>query len=355
MVFNLLKKHFLQNKAVFGVFILCQIFSLLVAIFIFNFLNTKATLEEYNESNFRTVSMVLDTDDKADLSENIQKLLNDKDFMNHIDTIEADALYNNYHIRVLLYLKNEQLEIIESGRNVTTDEVKEQRAVMVTNPRIEIDGESPAVGKNISIFGKEYEIVGIFLDNNYIQIPYSKELSAEIRSIRFVHDIKTGSEDYSNTIATLNSAFPNSTTVKAEDPPEESFEITAEDILIALTLIIININFATLYFYILERDKRTFAILKMCGCTPKRGAFILLGELAVICLSSFVISILLFSFIGQAIFSYMHASLIYTFSLEATLRTLIVYLISVAVIFVPMLWKYNKSSVYELYRKEDNA
>ena len=185
------------------------------------------------------------------------------------------------------------------------------------------------------------------------QIPFDGESVAMVMKVSFVHENGLTDSERADLIEKLISAFPTASVSEPPAMPVEKFEISTEFILILLALIIVNINFATMYYYILNRDKRTYSIFKMCGCSSRRGLLILLSELCIVCLASFFISLLLFEAVGATVFSFMNTAIVYRFSWQTALYALLAYSIGMAAIFVPTAMRCNKRSAYDIYRMEE--
>lgn len=352
MVFQLMKKHFVQNKAIFSLFVICQIFSLLVLLFIFNLLHMRDAISVYNQSKYRTVSVTFSETDGEKMTA-MQNALNDAELIDKLERIEGLAAFEGRGIEILFYRGEEAKEVIDAGRNIAPNEVASRASVAVVQFSVTQTADTVKVGDPITLFGNTYEVVGLVSGTARTQIPFDGKSDVMISKVSFVHEDGLHVTERAALVEKLKAAFPTASVSEPPAMPVEEFEISAEFILILLALIIVNINFATMYYYILDRDKRTYSIFKMCGCSSLRGLWILLKELCIVCLAAFFISLLLFEAVGGTVFSFMNAAIIYRFSWQTTLYALLAYTIGMAVIFVPTAISYNKRSAYDVYRKED--
>ena len=333
-------------------FILCQVVSLLVAIFLLNFIRTN---EEYNNYRFteqRSISVMFE--DNMDELDKLYSLLSRSSFVKNIEYVEAYISYENKPIKVLMFIGDKLPEAMRAGKNITQTDIDTHRKAIVLNPRYPLsENTDNKVGDTVRLFEGEYEIIGFSTSIDCAQIPYSEDLKSELKGVNFVYKGGTSDKDAENILSEINREFDFSTVEGPEKKTKEAFRLRVEDIIVVLSLIIVNVNFSALYFFILDNDKRTFAIMRMCGCTKRRELLIILGEAFLICIFSFALSVLLFAIIGQSIFAFIYPSLRYTFSTETTANVLILYVVSIIVIFLPGLLRFNKRTAGELYKREE--
>ena len=351
MIFRLIKKHFSENKAVFIAFVLCQIVSLIIALFIFNLLELKERYTEYNNSIYRTISVIFD-ETEAGESNNLDAFF-ESEYIDCIETIDSGLLIDNNIIRIVLYSTQEFREVIDAGKCISVDDVKNRKHVAVLNPKVRFDDEALSVGDSFEMFGDIYTVVGFSSSIKGIMIPASESVISKISGVNIVYKYDLSDNEAADLINDIKREFPLATVTKVADAPAESFEISAEDVMIALTLVLVNINFVSLYLYILDRDKSTFSIFKMCGCSMKKGNRILIGEMGVVCCLSFILALIIFNIFGRSIYNFMNPMLLYIFSVEATLRTAITYLFSITAVFLPSIVRYNRNTPYQAYSREE--
>lgn len=349
MVFHLIKKHFYENKTVFILFIICQIVSLLIALFIFNLLDLKDKYSEYNRPIYRTL-YVTNVNESDDI--NLYNNMLDAPFMNDIETVESKLLSDNIIINIILYCDADSKEIIDAGIGITADDVKENKNVAIVNPKIKVNDKQCSVGDAIQLFGQNYEVIGLSSSITGITVPGNESIFSDIDYFNIVYKGELRDSEVSDLMSTIKEIFPSADISKVAEKPEKNFEITLEDIIIVLTIILVNINFLSLYLYILDRSKLSFSVFKICGCSPKKLTVILISEITVICLGALIMAVLIFWALGSSIFSFMNPLLVYTFSIKATLRTALAYTLGVLVVFLPAIYNFSKKCPYRIYSEE---
>lgn len=347
MLFRLIRKHFSENKVVFSLFALCQIVSLLVCLFVFNLMSIRE-INSANDSVYRTVIIGV-SDSDARYGAQIEQLLGD-DIISNIETVEARVARDGDTVSVILHHDSRYSDVIDAGRDFTAEEIGQRAAVAVMNPL----RTSAAVGDTVEIMGREYTVVGLCSRLTDPKVTAYGDIISEIGNITVVYKVGLGAKDADRVVSRLDELFAGSVVLRADKAQISVFEFGIEDVLIILALVIVNINFLTMYYYIFDRDVATYAIFKMCGCSPRRSAAIIYGEVVIISAASFILSVLLFAVLGTPIFHFMNPLINYTFSVKATLRALLAYAVAMAVILVPMLGRLRSRKTYRTYNKEVN-
>ena len=351
MIFRLIKKHFFENKAVFSVFVLCQIVSLLIALFIFNLLELKDRYAEYSTSIYRTISVAYD-ENETDEGRDFSSLIESK-FIDCIETIDSKLLLENTLIHIVLYSEKDSREVIDAGRGISVDDVHNRNYVAVVNSNMKFDDKNLRVGDSFELLGNIYEVVGLSSGLNGIIIPANASVISKIGGVNIVYKSNLNDKEALDLINNIKMEFPLATVAKVADAPAKTFKITVEDIMIALTLILVNINFVSLYLYILDRDKSTFSIFKMVGCSAKKINRTIMGEIGVVCGIAFILALAVFNIFGSYIYNFMNPMLLYKFSVRATLRAIISYLFSMVAVFLPTIVRYNMNTPYQAYSREE--
>ena len=338
MIFRLIKKHFLENKVVFIVFVLCQIVSLLIALFIFNLSELKDRYAEYSTSIYRTISVTCDENEtEKGISFN---LLSKSGFVDSIETIDSKLLVDNNLLHVVLYSTQDCREVIDAGRGISTEDIEDGKYVAVVNPKIKFNDEALSVGDSFELLGDNYNVVGFSSSISGIMIPANESVISKIGRVNIVYKSNLSDKEAADLMDEIKREFASAT-------------VTTEDIMIALTLVLVNINFVSLYLYMLDRDKYTLAIFKMSGCSIKKANRILIGEVGVVCGLAFILALSAFNLFGRNIYNFMNPMLLYTFSAKATSRTLIAYLFSIALVFLPTIVRHNKNTPCQVYSQEE--
>lgn len=351
MIFRLIKKHFLENKVVFIVFVLCQIVSLLIALFIFNLSELKDRYAEYSTSIYRTISVTCD-ENETEKGINFN-LLSKSGFVDSIETIDSKLLVDNNLLHVVLYSTQDCREVIDAGRGISTEDIEDGKYVAVVNPKIKLNDEALSVGDSFELLGDIYNVVGFSSSISGIMIPANESVISKIGRVNIVYKSNLSDKEAADLMDEIKREFDSATVTKVAEAPVETFKITTEDIMIALTLVLVNINFVSLYLYMLDRDKYTLAIFKMSGCSIKKANRILIGEVGVVCGLAFILALSAFNLFGRNIYNFMNPMLLYTFSAKATSRTLIAYLFSIALVFLPTIVRHNKNTPYQVYSQEE--
>ena len=345
MVIQLLKRHFLKNKGIFSLFILCQLVSLLAALFVVNLIFIRKDLSYTGQEFYRMISIASPGNDDV-YAESIEQLLrsNALGSLERVESSLTDA-EANITVEVVLYSAS-SARVMEAGRDFTEQETLERTPVAIVNPRFSFAGEPVKVGDLIEFREVQYEVIGLCSGMDcMLQIPYNPSMAGECNALRLLHKTGISQQQKNDLLHQLRSIFPGTEPRFMAEIPEPTWEFTGDDLLIVLVLVIVNINFFALYYFILNRGKAAFAIFQICGCSRARARRLLLEELGIICSATFVFSAVLFHFlIAPPVFHLVHPLIQYTFSPAALIRTALLYLVGVFAVFLPIVYKFEKES-----------
>lgn len=338
-----LKAFIVKNKMIFILFLLVQVVTLVGLFCAINNFEQSIDEEIKIDSNYRTYQVV--TNNKNYNFDSLDILINKFDKLEKVDFVKPFNDDINYCYE---YLCNYNDTFIYLGRGLTSEEVKNGSNKIVLPFEMCYDYK---VGDTYSVNDKEYTIVGISLGNNFI-LPYNsiKNTDEEI-NILFVTNDKLNKKEKNNLFKLIDECFEDYQIIKPINVYiNYSLSNVLEMILYVLLLFLGIINLVYLYSYILEKRKKQYAILRICGCTRLKGIAIYLCEILLIALISYVFAILLFKFIVIQVIAKVDIYTTYSMQLISYLYALLIYLLITILVLFPYIKKYAYKPIADSYK-----
>ena len=222
---------------------------------------------------------------------------------------------------------------IKSGRFISDEEEENGAFVAVLS---DDDSIFPHDAETISLFGNEYQVIGMYRgDSSYPIVPFlSLPDSLPFTSLLIVFYENVTQKQYRELVKTADSVIPGILIYDEPDfPDEDSMYIYRNIMLISVLISLVSaVNFAMLYLYMVKKRSRDLAIFRICGCTRSKAIRLYVTECLLISVPVYLLGVLLYITVLQKRLSaiYEHMNEVYT--PLAYLAIFAVYLLTVFLI-----------------------
>lgn len=203
-----------------------------------------------------------------------------------------------YNICEVTRKNYEEHGLITSGRYITNEEeATGSFSAMVWGTNESTWNEACEKLKNndgtITLFGNTYEVVGTYRGNYgtpvipFLTVPND----LQIDQVGFSFDKNITKSAYENMTDVAEMIIPGKLIFPEMDfPDNDTIAAYNNMIYIAVILSVISVvNYAVLYYFILQKRQRKLSIMRISGCTKKHAALMYLSECAIIVLPSYAI------------------------------------------------------------------
>lgn len=236
-----------------------------------------------------------------------------------------------------------------SGRYITNEE--EEKGAYVALSSVEMgdvlnDGEG-----TIKLFGKEYEVIGIYKGGTllpivpFLTIPDSLQLNGF--GIMFYHNITRS--QYNELINTANEVLPGKLIFDDLQFPDSDTIYQYNNImLIAILISLVSaINFSMLYLYMIKKRSHELSIFRICGCTKSKVIHFYLGECILISLPTYFIGIGIYKLLLKKVFSNIFEFMEQAYSPSVYLIIFLIYLVVVILLMEIVIRRKISTSVMD--------
>ena len=149
--------------------------------------------------------------------------------------------------------------------------------------------------QTITLFGKQYQIVGIYNAGggtpivSFLSVPDSLQLSG----LAFMFRKNITNTQYQDIVTRAQNEIPGVLMFEDLDFPDAETVYLYNNIMLiaALIAVLTVINFAVLYRFIVAKRMREIAVMRICGCTVGKAFAICLGECCLLCISTYLLGI----------------------------------------------------------------
>lgn len=334
MFFKILKRHVRKNIIFIILFLLCQTVSVLSANFVVSYVSARNEYNNQFNEIIRTVE--ISSSHENDNAVDSIKLVNEQ-YKDVVEKCYAWTTYNGYAIKVNLTGYVEADTYISVGNYLSNQSEFE----CVINPMLGTEFNDVIVGDSITIHGVQYTIVGMY-PYDYIEIPYSTHIAElRIEKIEVVFDYNADTQKVKSCLTLIQTNFTDTSLPEIQHFNHISLDIY-EIALVLLILVVINLNFCSLYLYVIDEDSEILSVFKVLGAPLSRVKRWFIVE--VICLSLFGMSVatLFFQMFVAHILSNVNLGLNFVLSMDKMVIVALVQIISICIVFVPMLNKRYK-------------
>lgn len=308
--------------------------SIISAEFVVSYVSAKNEYNNQFNEKIRTVE--INSLHKNDNDVDSIKLVNEQ-YKDVVEKCYAWTTYNGYAIKVNLTGYVEADTYISVGNYLSNQSEFE----CVINPMLGTEFNDVIVGDSITIHGVQYTIVGMY-PYDYIEIPYSTHIAElRIEKIEVVFDYNADNQRMKSCLELIQTNFTDTSLPEIQHFNHISLDIY-EIALVLLILVVINLNFCSLYLYVIDEDSEILSVFKVLGASSSRVKRWFIIE--VICLSLFGtgVATLLFQIFIAHILSNVNLGLDFVLSIDKIIIVALVQVISICIVFVPMLNKRYK-------------
>lgn len=361
-------KSFIYNeKMIFFVTVIC----IIASAFVINF-----SYGLYYNYNTKIIESEIDTKDLGpEISDG--KALTKKEFQTYVEALDYKTLNAMTVIYATSYLDEFSIEegygplamrfvihdgkygicdvtkknyeehgLITSGRYITSEEeATGSFSAMVWGENETTWNEAGEKLKNddgtITLFGNTYEVVGTYHGAYgtpvvpFLTVPNNQQIA----QVGFSFEKNITKSAYENMVDTAEAIIPRKLIFPEMDfPDNDTLAAYNNMIYIAIILSVISVvNYAVLYYFILQKRQRKLSIMRISGCTKKYAVLMYLGECAIIVLPCYAtgaaINYCLCKKIFYNVFEYFEKA--YSFKIYSIL--FLIYLISFIIITMIMI------------------
>lgn len=200
---------------------------------------------------------------------------------------------------VCAYLDADNKGRVVSGSPITDNDVKSHAMVVVpANNQKELEPnpkyhEKHSVGDRVTIGGRKFTAVGLRSDGDYDEVPYTTAFS-DFRLTGFDFLAPQGLTDTEKKqIGDYFSLSLDTADVKLPKPMAQKLLTNLFFPLVAsvFTGIIAILNFIFLYRYMIERCRKDYTIIRICGCSRAKSLLIMFSQFLLLFAASYILSV----------------------------------------------------------------
>ena len=336
-----------QNKAVFIIFLLVEIFTLVAFFSVFNY--SLKFAEEAKELQTECRSYSFSVSDATELDEQMSKF-----YSKYSDTIALlyALVANGDDVVYAVYNSDYYDDRISLGTNISSDDLTNGAKKIVIHSDADFSGDEYSIGSCYTLCGTDYEVVGITYTGSAHLIPYTsladKSLLTEItvvtncdlttlKASAFVSDIE-------NIFQCTDVEKPSAYDTNVYDQTVQYVSVFGIIILVAL------FNIIYLYAYMLNRRGYEFAVMRICGCSTDTAVSMYYIEVLILSTGVFAVALAVHLLCVMPLMSSISPSFGYYISTKYFILSYIVYLAVETVAFVPVISKFAKTPPSSLAR-----
>ncbi|MCM1299820.1 MAG: hypothetical protein NC203_11880 [Firmicutes bacterium] len=203
-----------------------------------------------------------------------------------------------YHISEVTKEAWEEHSLMPFGRYITDNEEAAGKQVALVWGTNANSWNTPCTNiKNddgtITLFGKKYEVVGVYNAGGGTPIVPFLTVPDELRILQFsiTFERNITRSVYESLRQTAAEVIPDKLIFpELELPDRDSIAIYNNMIVIAVIISFLSIvNFAMLYRFVLKKRQRNLAVLRICGCTKAKAVLIYLAECLILTLPAYIV------------------------------------------------------------------
>ena len=345
LLFDNLKKFVFSNKLIFIIFVLSLMISTIPVIYISSVFQANKQEElKYNDS-LKSYKVQLSKDyGKDELTKILNSILSDN--KNNIKQIilysDKDKIKSNF-----IY-PDKQYQFTQIGNYFKEIDFQQgEHQIIINDTSNEISFKT---GDTYNIRKTSYKIIGIALINEYNEIPYKAlDFLNGINRIFIKSEYIPSNNQANKMMEYLNSKITNA---NIEAPEKINYILSTKNVLeysisiIVILLAMINISY--LYRYILQRCKKQFAVMRICGCSKIKATLIFLLEVLFLAGIQFILCCLITHFGISKIFMYLNGGIKYSMTIIDYAWLFVIYSSTVIIVFLSIISKYVKKSIHKL-------
>lgn len=352
-IFKNIKSFLRDEKTIFFVMVLCILCSALILNFSYGLYQNYQTQKTADVVELNTIIPEIQEGQaltKADLEQYLGALSTDTlDQMMVIYTMslldgfpEEDfgTMYARFTIR------NHKYQICEETRAAFEDNGRLTSGRYFTNEEEEIGANVAIVNWNdntlalqsgadtIILFGKEYQVIGIY-DGTVPIVPFlslpDDFVIGDGFGMIFYQNITRS--QYEELVTTAEMVLPGMLAFDALRLPDVD-QVNLYNNIIAISVVIAlisAINFAMLYLYMIKKRLKDLTIFRLCGCTKSKVVKIYLGECIMISIPVYLIGTGVYAILMHNVLSEIFPYMENAYTLPVYAEIFLIYLISMLI------------------------
>ena len=329
-----------KNKRIFIIFLLVQIVTLIAFFSVFNY-GMKLTEDmKENRIECRTYSVYIS--DTGNLDTQMKTV-----YEKYADKISRLYVSINQNDDVIYaeYINNAYENDIGSGKNFQEDNFYSGEKQILADGSFDLlEGREYSIGSEYNLFGNKYQVIGILETVGYYVIPYSSlENKDNVSKVSVVMNCDLTSLQGNIMEENLKSIFGSE---EVEKPQAYELYVYSNSInyimTFAVVIVIAFINMIYLYYYLLNRRKKEFAVLRVCGCSINKAVSMYFIEVLLLSVITYIIALVLHLLCVMPIMTGLTNYISYYISPFQFIVIYILYLATEIVSFVPVMIKFSK-------------
>lgn len=205
------------------------------------------------------------------------------------------------------------------------------------------------IGSYAEVDGKSYRIVGQRAVEYFNQINYASLTDdTAIQKIEIILSPISSSQKIDRIGKKVESAFPNAQITLPNTMDYASFLLSDPQFYIAIILTVFAVlNLMQLYRYLLNKRKNLYAVYQICGCNKFTGFLIFFGEMELLSLVPYGITVLCYKLFLESLF---YDGYYYSIFLSCRQISIITAIFAVLqlLLFSPLILRYSKATPKQL-------
>ena len=340
--FKMIKRHFKRNRAIFCILIACQICAVFAFCFLFLYFDS---IQAYNMVEPRLIVSFSSGESPEETLARVDELC--AAMPDAIDRAWLRSSYNGASVKAhCLYHKVDDA-FLRAGRFFEPANGHTLPQCITASPPMIGEAASYPVGSTVEMFGEPHEVIGISFGDDWEVDRESIPLlpQADGVEVRFADGISDVAQKECQKEA--ERLFPSGKVELVKDSVEMWSEAgILELILFALMLLMIFVNFAALFLYILKEDRAPFRVFRLLGCTLQSAVRISMKEILLVSIGSLAFGLLLFQTLVARGISLLNSNFLPYLSGSSVGLIAACYLIGVVLLFLPLVWVQFRRHVF---------
>lgn len=347
MIFKNFFSFIKENKAVFTVFMLTQICTVIAFLSVFNY--AMKFVDDYKQlqTECRTFTVILcngfvsENQDNSELDASIDKFYQKHKGM--ISGIEASVNNGDDVIRAKYTYSDEDVFV---GRSLSEQDLSSgEKLIIKPNPAFESTESNVANSDIYELFGEKYTVIGIGLDDRYTVAYSSLNNNVPITGLSVTFNRDLNNTEFSLMIKELKDTF-SVDEVKTPEPYSMNIYSQAVSYLLAfgIILVIAFMNIVYLYSYVMGKRRKESAVFRICGSNIMGIAKMYFVELVIISLAAYFVGLLVHLFCIMPIMMNITSTIGYFITPFEYIAIYLAYFIIELLVFIPIIIKIAKTS-----------
>ncbi|GEM_PF-4774735 len=299
-----LKRLHENNPLIFYFLILSQI---VVCVSFLFFVSTgiKTRMDYLSaNSNMRTIRVIIENGIDFKNQNIASEILNNKEvpvenitfFFEDNNKPYPSKYYGYFYLRKI----NENVKGVPVGKK----DIDNQNLVIVggnENKELVPEAKTYKTGEKVRINGMSYKVIGIRSGSSLSEIPYSVGLS-KLRLTKL--SVLFSEEFFDKDMVRIKDYFENLFPESRVELPETVLVKTLSNLMLFLIIsifiaVISAVNFIVIYQYMLEKCRKDFIVMRICGATRGKSILVISIQMVFMFTLSFLLSLLIMLILGH--------------------------------------------------------